>query len=51
MDAGLAYFLGFFTVIVLWIIMYIFAISFTSFRNVYVKIFANFPTTNPEINV
>ncbi len=51
MDAGLAYFLGFFTVIVIWIILYVFAISFSSFRKIYVKIFANFPTTNSEIEV
>lgn len=39
----LAYFLGLFTFILVFLIMYIFAIRFQSFRSFYTNIVCNFP--------
>lgn len=43
LNPVLAYVFGFFTVIVIFLIIYLFALYFPNFRSVYLNLFANFP--------
>lgn len=48
MNSAIAYFLGLFTALLIIIIAYIFALTFTSFRNVYTNVICTFPEPNKD---
>lgn len=50
MNSAIAYFLGLFTALLIIILAYIFALTFTSFRSIYTNVVCTFPEGNRNDN-